>query len=51
MAELEQQATDWVSGQSLTQDIFQRQYLWNLFSHNSNIDPVTGYNEEETKMM
>ena len=51
MAELEQQARDWVAGQPLTQDIFGRQYLWNLFSHNSDIDPATGYNTEETKMI
>jgi aspartate-semialdehyde dehydrogenase len=25
-------------------------YAFNLFSHNSKIDPATGYNEEETKM-
>lgn len=51
MAELEQQAKDWVAGQPLTQDIFGRQYIFNLFSHNSNIDLETGYNEEETKMV
>ena len=51
MAELEQQARDWVAGQPLTQAIFGRQYLWNLFSHNSDIDPQTGYNTEETKMI
>merc|ERR1711871_178355 len=32
-------------------DIFERQYLWNLFSHNSPVDAETGYNEEETKMI
>ena len=51
MAELEQQARDWNAGRPLTQAIFKRQYLWNLFSHNSKIDPATGYNEEETKMV
>jgi len=51
MAELEQQAHDWASGDPITQDIFGRQYLWNLFSHNSDIDPATGYNSEETKMI
>jgi aspartate-semialdehyde dehydrogenase len=25
-------------------------YAFNLFSHNSKVDPATGYNEEETKM-
>mmetsp|Transcript_1933 Transcript_1933/g.5893 ORF Transcript_1933/g.5893 Transcript_1933/m.5893 type:complete len:370 (+) Transcript_1933:287-1396(+) len=52
MAELEQQARDWVAGKSpVTQDIFGRQYVFNLFSHNSGIDLATGYNEEETKMI
>ena len=51
MAELEQQARDWVAGDPITQDVFGRQYVWNLFSHNSDIDPATGYNTEETKMI
>lgn len=34
MRELEQQARDWVAGDELTQDVFGRQYLWNVFSHN-----------------
>lgn len=42
MAELEHQATDWVKGDALTQDIFGRQYVWNLFSHNSNVDASNG---------
>ena len=50
MRELEQQARDWTNGDPYTQDIFGRQYLWNLFSHDSDIDPITGYNAEETKM-
>ena len=54
MDELEQQAIDWVGGkraEELSQDIFGRQYLWNVFSHNSPIDMATLYNEEETKAM
>ncbi|GAB5357159.1 hypothetical protein AAMO2058_000350100 [Amorphochlora amoebiformis] len=51
MAELEQQAKDWVAGDPITQDIFGRQYVWNLFSHNSPIDMETGYNQEEMKMV
>ena len=51
MAELEQQAKDWIKKKPLTQDIFGRQYMFNLFSHNSKIDPETLYNEEETKMI
>ena len=51
MEELQQQARDWVAGQPLTQKIFGRQYLWNLFSHNSKMDVELGYNEEEMKMI
>jgi len=54
MDELEQQAVDWVGGKradELTQDIFGRQYLWNVFSHNSAVNMDTLYNEEETKAM
>lgn len=51
MEELEQQSRDWVQGMPLKQDIFGRQYIWNLFSHNSAVDPKTGYNEEEIKMI
>ncbi|MEM7366336.1 MAG: aspartate-semialdehyde dehydrogenase [Pseudomonadota bacterium] len=51
MDELVQQARDWASGDPITQEVFDRQYIWNLFSHNSGIDPDTGYNEEETKMI
>lgn len=51
MRELEMQAHDWVQGRPLSTDIFSRQYLWNLFSHDSSVDAASGYNEEELKMM
>ena len=51
MHELENQAKQWAAGQPITSEIFKRQYIWNLFSHNSKIDVATGYNEEETKML
>ncbi len=51
MAELENQARQWANGEPITSEIFKRQYIWNLFSHNSKIDVATGYNEEETKML
>lgn len=52
MRELEQQARDWVEGkEEVKQDIFGRQYIWNLFSHNSAVCLETGYNEEELKMV
>lgn len=50
MAELELQAREWVQGAPLTTTIFGRQYLFNVFSHNSAIGP-DGYNEEETKLL
>lgn len=51
MEELEMQASNWVNKEPLKQDIFGRQYLWNLFSHNSAVDMTNGYNEEELKMV
>jgi aspartate-semialdehyde dehydrogenase len=51
MKELEQQAKDWVNGDPLTQDIFGRQYIFNLFNHNAPIYQDNGYNEEEWKMV
>merc|ERR1719272_220766 len=41
MRELEQQATDWVAGNEMDTTIFGRQYLWNLFSHDSPVDLVS----------
>jgi aspartate-semialdehyde dehydrogenase len=49
MNELEQQARDFSAEKPLSTPIFGRQYLFNLFSHNSAIGP-DGYNTEETKM-
>jgi aspartate-semialdehyde dehydrogenase len=51
MEELAQQARDWVHDKPLTQHIFKRQYIWNLFSHTSKMDVASGYNEEEQKMI
>jgi aspartate-semialdehyde dehydrogenase len=50
MNELEQQARDFASGKPLSQEVLGRQYLFNVFSHNSKIGPE-GYNEEEMKML
>lgn len=50
MNELEQQAREFVAQKSYTTDIFGRQYLFNLFSHNSTIGE-DGYNAEETKLV
>jgi len=54
MKELEQQARDWAAGDKITDDIFGRQYIWNLFLHNSPVYEAgdgSGYNEEEWKMV
>jgi aspartate-semialdehyde dehydrogenase len=50
MAELERQAHDWSAGRPLDTAIFGRQYLFNLFSHNSTIGE-DGQNEEERKLV
>jgi len=50
MAELEQQAHDHVAGRPYTMDVLGRQYLFNLFSHNSAIG-ANGYNFEESKVI
>lgn len=51
MAELETQMREVLDGKPPTTTIFGRQYAFNLFSHNSDVDPETGYNEEELKLV
>ena len=50
MAELERQAHDWSAGRPLDTRIFGRQYLFNLFSHDSAVG-TDGQNEEERKLV
>lgn len=50
MKELEQQARDYAAGRPLTQEVFKRPYLFNLFSHDSKVGPE-GYNDEEMKLV
>jgi aspartate-semialdehyde dehydrogenase len=54
MRELEQQTREALdpanNGQVLTKEIFPFQYAFNLFSHNSPLEP-NGYNQEEMKMV
>ncbi|MFO0827777.1 MAG: aspartate-semialdehyde dehydrogenase [Phycisphaerales bacterium] len=50
MKELETQAREFVAGFPYTTKIFGRQYLFNVFSHNSAIGS-DGYNEEEKKLL
>ena len=50
MAELEQQTREVLAGDEPTRDVFNQQYAFNLFSHDSPIGPE-GYNKEEMKML
>jgi aspartate-semialdehyde dehydrogenase len=50
MAELEQQTREALQGEVKTRNIFPFQYAFNLFSHNSDMQP-NGYNQEEMKMV
>jgi aspartate-semialdehyde dehydrogenase len=50
MEELEQQARDHVAGAPYTTETIGRQYVFNLFSHDSEIGP-DGYNLEERKLV
>ena len=50
MAELERQAHDWSAGRPLDTRIFGRQYIFNLFSHDSAVGD-DGQNEEERKLV
>ena len=50
MAELAQQARDWVAEEPITKQFFGRQYIFNVFCHESKMDQSSGYNNEELKM-
>ncbi len=50
MQELEQQTRDVLAGKKAQPKIFKQQYAFNLFSHNSDMQP-NGYNQEEMKMV
>jgi aspartate-semialdehyde dehydrogenase len=50
MVELEEQAREILDGKKPTCKVFPYQIAFNVFSHNSALDP-NGYNEEETKMV
>ncbi len=51
MAELKASTTAHLAGEAFAPKVLPHPYAFNLFSHNSAIDPVTGYNGEETKVM
>jgi aspartate-semialdehyde dehydrogenase len=50
MDALEQQARDYAAGRPYSTEVLGRQYIFNVFSHDSNVGP-DGYNEEETKLV
>jgi aspartate-semialdehyde dehydrogenase len=51
MDELVQSTRASLSGHTYQPKVLPHPYAFNLFSHNTAIDPETGYNEEETKVI
>lgn len=51
MAELVESTRAYLENRAYRHTVFPHPYAFNLFSHNSKVDPLTGYNEEETKMV
>jgi aspartate-semialdehyde dehydrogenase len=51
MAELEESTRAYLENRPYEQTVLPHPYAFNLFSHNAKVDPATGYNEEETKMV
>ena len=51
MEELEESTRASLEGRPFTPKVIPHPYAFNLFSHNTAIDPETGYNDEETKVI
>jgi aspartate-semialdehyde dehydrogenase len=51
MEELVESTRAHLEGRPFTPKVIPHPYAFNVFSHNTAIDPVTGYNEEETKVI
>ena len=51
MDELAESTRAFLSGQDYAPKVLPHPYAFNLFSHNTKVDRVTGYNDEETKVM
>jgi aspartate-semialdehyde dehydrogenase len=51
MEELRESTRAYLEGRSYRNTVLPHPYAFNLFSHNTRIDPLTGYNEEETKVI
>src|SRR3954466_2337586 len=51
MEELRESTRAHLEGRDYKNTVLPHPYAFNLFSHNTKIDPATGYNEEELKMV
>ncbi len=51
MEELRESTRACLEGREFENRVLPHPYAFNLFSHNSKIDPATGYNDEETKII
>jgi aspartate-semialdehyde dehydrogenase len=51
MQELVESTRAYLEGRAFQPKAIQHPYAFNLFSHNTAIDPETGYNDEETKVI
>jgi aspartate-semialdehyde dehydrogenase len=51
MEELLESTRAWLDGTPFENRVLPQPYAFNLFSHNTKIDPETGYNDEETKVI
>jgi aspartate-semialdehyde dehydrogenase len=51
MEELRESTRAYLEGRPYENTVLPHPYAFNLFSHNTKIDPQTGYNEEETKVV
>ena len=51
MAELSESTRAYLEGREYRNTVLPHPYAFNLFSHNTKVDPVTGYNEEEIKVI
>jgi aspartate-semialdehyde dehydrogenase len=50
MEELRESTRAYLEGREYAHKVLPHPYAFNLFSHNTRIDPVSGYNDEETKV-
>ena len=51
MEELRESTRAYLENRPYQHKVLPHPYAFNLFSHNTRIDPVTGYNDEETKVI